>query len=460
MLVAKALSAFVIVGLVPVAVSVPWWLWCGFGVGQMAAAAGETLLILVVAMLPGALVAVLTDSLARAMLWTVALVAVVLFGGGFYIANMGREQVIVPLRLVATVLIITVELALVVAVQFHVRRRGWWLAAAAAVVMGTLGLATRGMWRSMNSFSAPREHDAALAADLRVQFHRAEAGEISGRAGSAPDARPVWQRVRSEVVVSGLPREVFVFGQMARQRWSWPGGPVVERLEPFYFDRGSMPLFGLKDAIVAPELKALWAEQLEKRTQRKFAPGEEFAEMDGWLQPSLVARMRKEPFAYEAQLWWQVARPELRLEVPLAPTRWTARGGHGIGIERIDRNPNFQLTFVATRPVLLMPLLRFTHEWHHDFEQNDQSWALLDRERGVVTYVFGERHSDKPRTLAISGVKIEWRTHFAAGPGKMREGKWVHDSDWRMGTSLAVFTLHDEAVVSRELKVEQYVLSK
>lgn len=462
MLVAKAISATMIVGLVPVAVSVPWWWWCGFGVGQMAAAAGETIVVLMIAILPGALVAVITDSFARALLWTVAVVAVLSFGGGFYAATMGGDQLLIPLRLIGTILVIAAELAVVVAVQFQVRRRGWWLAVAAGLIGCTLMLGSRGMWRPLKDFNEPREHDAARAPDLRVQFHRAEADPAPQRLSFAgPSASPVWQRVESQLVVSGLPRDLQVIGQIAKQRWIWPEGPAATRTEQFYLFGGSTPLFGLKDATFDEESRNRWLEQLEKSTGRRFAPGEGFAKLSGWLPPSLVARMRKEPPAFEARVWWQIARPDLQIEVPLAPGRWRARHGHGIGIERIERDLNFQITFVATRPLRLWPLLRSVETWYRDFEPDtEQAWALLDRERGVVTYTFGERHSDKPRAIAVNGVRIEWRQHFTAGPGKMRDGKWVADPAWRAGTSLAVFTLHDEAVISREVKVDRYVLAK
>src|ERR1043166_4899007 len=80
LLLAKAVGAFAMVALIPVAVALPWWLWCGFSAGQVVQAASETLAVLTLVIICGALLATLTDSLARAMLWTLVFVAVVLFG--------------------------------------------------------------------------------------------------------------------------------------------------------------------------------------------------------------------------------------------------------------------------------------------------------------------------------------------------------------------------------------------
>src|SRR5688500_2718808 len=42
---AKAIGLFLMVGLLPVIVSLPWWLWCGFNAGQAINAASETLVV-------------------------------------------------------------------------------------------------------------------------------------------------------------------------------------------------------------------------------------------------------------------------------------------------------------------------------------------------------------------------------------------------------------------------------
>src|SRR3954468_1440711 len=84
MLQAKTLGVLLIVALIPVLVSLPWWLWCGLGAGQIAGAAFETALVMMLVAIPGALMAVLTDSFPRALLWSFLLFAIVIFMSGFF----------------------------------------------------------------------------------------------------------------------------------------------------------------------------------------------------------------------------------------------------------------------------------------------------------------------------------------------------------------------------------------
>jgi hypothetical protein len=131
LLAAKAIGAFAMVGLIPVAVFLPWWLWCGFGIGQIVHAARETVMVLALVVVAGALLASLTDSLARAMLWTLVLAAVALFGMLFFTVlnaarvRTGNDMALVISRSVVAVVVVGVECAAVVVVQFLIRRRGW-----------------------------------------------------------------------------------------------------------------------------------------------------------------------------------------------------------------------------------------------------------------------------------------------------------------------------------------------
>jgi hypothetical protein len=251
-------------------------------------------------------------------------------------------------------------------------------------------------------------------------------------------------------------------GAAAKQRWTWPNGTVLERLEPFYSEMENRPVLGLQTGTSDRETKRAETASLTGRTKREFAPGEFFAEASAWLPPSLVARMQTEPPKFEARLWWRVVRPELKLEVPLAPGRWLARNGHGVGIQRIQRNDDLlSITLVATRPLLLSSLLRALRDPYRRIELDaEQWWALLDRERGRVAYIFGEHHADKPRAIVVHGVKVEWRVHTTGGPGIYRNGKWAREPGWSDGSSLAVLTLHEDAVFSRDVKMERFELAK
>jgi hypothetical protein len=445
LLTAKALGVLIIVGLVPVIVSVPWWWWCGFGVGQMARAAGEMLILLLLAVLPGAVVAALTDSFARALLWSFAAVALVMFSGFFFtVAHVAtalgdnRDLPFLLARAEFAVAAVAAELMGVVAALFLVRGRRGWLAAAGGLIAMTIVVAAR--WTPLDASAEPREHDTGRGDSVRVQFQQAMAGPKPQDAAKKTGTMK-YQRVTSQLVVTGLPQDRSLLGLAAKQRWTWPNGTTVERFEPLFFssDVGPRSLLGLK---IYPDGQEEPEENL----------------LEAWLPASIVARMQTEPPKFEARLWWEVIRPELQLEVPLKPGRWVTRNGYGVGIDRLDtRDDAFNIVMVATRPVLLWPLLRASGEWYRRFELDyQQSWALLNRERGRVSYVFGELHGDKPRWIVVYGVKVEWRMHFWTG-ARTRVAYPARDPNRVPATSLAIITMREDAILSREVKVDRFL---
>ena len=462
LLAAKALSVLVIVGLAPVAVSVPWWLGCGFTAGQMTEAAGETLLVLTLAMLPAAAMATLTDSFARALLWTVALAAVLLFGGFFFtVFNVGtlqgrRDASLMVTRCILAVGAIALGMLALVIVQFFARRRGGWVGAIATLMV--IAIVTAARWRSSWFADALPEHHVERASAVTLSFGGAVAGHPPGRAKAMAAKVPPLQRVETAFAVSSVAPELGLLSGTARQRWTWPDGTSIERVEGFSGSADFASLAGLAMPNAGDVRRAL-----ASRLGRPLAANEQVVIASAWLPPSLVARMHKEPPKFEARLWWRLLRPELRVEVPLAPGPWKAGRGHGVGVADVQSHKDtVDLTFVSTRPVLLSPLLGAkAQEWFNRFEADRQQWwALLDRERGRVVYLFGERHPDKARAVVINGVKIEWRQHTLVKGGQLAEGQYVLDPDWRMGTSLGVVTMHEEAVFSRDARVDRFELAR
>ena len=84
LLAAKALGAIVALVGLPALITLPWWLACNFGPGDIAWALAEMALWQLAIALPAMLVAALTDSLARAVLWTLALAMTVAASTAFW----------------------------------------------------------------------------------------------------------------------------------------------------------------------------------------------------------------------------------------------------------------------------------------------------------------------------------------------------------------------------------------
>ena len=456
LLAAKAISVVVIVGLVPVAVSVPWWLWCGFTAGQIAAAGGEIVLLAMLAMAPAAVMAVLTDSFPRALLWTVALAAVLLFVGfGFTVLNadvvQGKNIDLVMTRALLAIGALAIEMFALVTVQFLVRRRGWWVGAAAGLMVVSVLIAAQWRWSWFQQVLP--ERDAERAANVAVRFAHAAAGAPPERQNRPGDFEPL-QRVETGFVVSSVAPDLGLLGATAEQRWTWPDGTRIERVDAISGSSNFATVAGL-----AIPQRQEWRRAIAYRTGRALGQNEDGVIVQAWLPPSLVARMQKEPPKFEARLSWRILRPEVRLEVPMATGPWMARRGHGVGIAQLEQQRDTVIIkLVSTRPILLSPLLRGKSvEWLSRFDPNrEQSWMLFDRERGKVVYMFGERHADKTRAIIVNGVKIEWRAHVLVKGGRYVAGSFVPDPNWRPGTSLGVVTMREEAVFYRNVQVDRF----
>lgn len=443
---AKTISVIAIVGLVPVAVLLPWWLWCGFDAGQIAAAAGETLAVLVLVALPGGVVAVLTDSFPRALLWSVASVAVLLFGGFYFLVGLAAttsgdeaERILIVVRCLVAIAGVALAMAALIGVQFLVRRRGRWTVAAVGLMV--LNGAGAIHWPWAWQAKPAHEYHAERGQGIAIEFDGAVVSDPQGKRVHYRLGVPV-ERVETRGILRGAPRDLVLDGVIARQRWTWRDGTHLERWETFHADTMHDSLLGVR----LERAEDRWSVMTKSVVGRELAPDEGYFVAPAGLPPSLVARMRKEPPRFEARLWFRVLRPELRVEIPLAEHPWTARRGHGIGITGItpvrqETDEKLTLKMVFTRPVFLSALIRDLVV--RVFDQQPR-WALLDRERGRLRWAFGELRGGKERVV-VNGVGIEWRTLSVRAPG--REGG---------GTSLVVFTMRELAVFSREVKVDGF----
>jgi hypothetical protein len=452
---AKAIVVFLMVGLLPVIASLPWWLWCGFTAGQLINAAGETILVMMLIALAAALMAVLTDSFPRALLWTVVLAAVVLFGmASFTVVQAAtiRSDLNFPLvisRSIAAVVAAALVMLGVVVAQFYLRRRGWWLAAAAGLAVGLVLLAfqwPRG-WIPLD----PSEFNASLADSIKLRFDHAVAEPPPRQ--RKPGAE-TFQEVRTQFVVTGLPREMAADPIGARQEWRSATG-VIRRVAQNQWN--TQPP-SASPVIADPETDRWLAERAHLRGWGLLPEGEAGLQVKSHIQPSLVARMQAEPPAYQARLWWRLLRSQPLFEVPLAKGPHVAREGRGIRVARVERSTShLDVTLVETRPVTIRSLLDAAASDHTWFNRREITGATLFQvHRGRSEYLNPfDRDLDDPRLVIVNGVEIAWRRRAPVGQHVIRNGKQQYLEPKVDGDTLAVWHWKEEAIFSREVKVER-----
>ena len=451
---AKAIGLFLMVGLLPVIVALPWWLWCGFNAGQMINAGVETILVMMLIALAAALMAVLTDSFSRALLWTVVLVAALLFGMLYFtIVNVATVRsahdfsLVISRSIVAVVALAIVMLSVVV-VQFFLRRRGWWLAAAGALVVVLVVLSFRWPWGWIPI--DPVEFNASLADSVKLRFDQATA-EPPPR--ERKPGQEVFQEVRTHFVVSGVPKGFDAHGIGAWQEWR-AGTAVVRRAERQWWT--TFPLETRRDP--DPETERWLAQKSDKRFSAQLIEGEAGLRVTSYFQPSMVARLQSEPPEYRARLWWHLVRSQPLFEIPLATGRRMTREGRGIRIARVERgSSSLEVTTAETRPVTIRSLLNEEagqRAWYYRHNITDAFLFQVNRERGEYLNQF-DRNFDDERRVIVNGVEISWRRRAPMGPQVIRDGKWQHLRPRFDGDTLGVSIWKEEAVFSREVKIER-----
>lgn len=453
---AKALGAFIVVALMPVAASLPWWLWCGFGGAEIFNASLEIVAVMFAVIVCGAAMAALTDSLGRALLWTVVFV-----GGGlfamFFFSFVNASQLptsvqssLVLTRSVFAIVAVLVELIVIVIVQYYLRRYGWWLGVAAAVIVATL-LVALDLQTSWFDPPEPPQFNTSLANGVTVRIEGARV--MSDRRTNAPD-RPIYdQPIAIGGTLSGVAPQFTVRGVGGRHRWTSPDGLTIDR----------SLLSGRIDIVRYSSLGAL---------SQDFEP----VTVDGipfsarvLLPRSIVARLGTEPFTYEARLWFRLGRMQRWYEMPLAARDWTQYGVRRVKILRNwGADDNMGVDFVETSPYPLSAsitgLSRF-NTWGMPIVSFPQ-FFLFDHERHEVGWLQGIRS----RHAIVNGVLVFWHSGGVTRPGRQagrspvpagwtrRVPAWLESSN--TGTTFGAAAWHTEAQFARDVKAERFEIAK
>jgi hypothetical protein len=497
MLAAKAGGLVVILGAIPVLVALPWWLWCGLDARAIAVAAVESCAVAAAVGAPAALVAAFTDSLARALLWTLVVVAFVLFGGFFFgwvaATTLVRDASDTSLSISRGVVAfgsLAIEFGLFAGLFYVVRRRWALLTMMVPMVLLTVPIASRSTWRIFPE--EPQLLEPHRADGIEVRLAHAWTEHIFSSARS-PVGQPLYHEVEALFSTDHVPAGTILLGVAARYTWRWPDGASVERttLAETYFDQSwaFANTLGFKLPGPDPETAAWWQQDLDTFRTRSMAarrdgtppprlhlpPESAGAKMPesplvlasvangntftvggtAWVTPSLALKMMSTPADFEARLWLGVMRPRLSFEMPLQPGPWHYGTGGRMRIATVERQGDAAtVMFTATRAGSLWEILRMNavrHGWW------DWGYTLAMRTGPVVVNrARGELHQEWRRVatpLVVTGVEIDWERLAVSGGNVMRSGKLVPWPGWLDGASLAVLTMEPEAVFARDVKV-------
>lgn len=446
---AKAAGILAVFAAAPVLVLLPWWLACGFDGRETAWAAVEAFGWQVAVLLPALALAAMTDSSSRLLLWTIVGVLGVIVGLLFQSVAGGKSDLIAT-RMVVAGAVAAVVMAMVIVNQFLTRRFVVSLTIALAGVVLVAVIGRTWHWSAKNG----------LGGGTMVRPTTGEAEWVKAVAVEFSGARLKDTTLTMRLLARGLPTGGRLEVAKSRQIWRWPGGLTVERenlLGGTWEPQDLRGVLGLKAKAPDQETAAyLEKRHAQRRDERWDAEGGLFSWVN--LAPSVAARLRREPPAYEATMDAVLVQARIAAELPLRNGAQSDQGFADVKIAEVERTGHRTQVKLATvlsphrgaGPGLWRTFTR-SQEWRR------RAWTyVVNRTTGDFEQVgYAEAFTGMPQ---VAGVKIGWSTLFVQGPKVRRGDAWTPpDERWTEGASLVLTDEKELGRLSLEVKAERVV---
>jgi Flp pilus assembly pilin Flp len=451
--VAKGIAAISILWGVPVVVSVPWWCWCGFTLSQMGAAAAELGLLAALIYLPAAAIAALTDTIARALLWSLVFLPIVLTN--FPLLAVLPQSAGVDGALVTRVVLMTgllfAEIGLVVVARFFLRARVW-----PVVLVAILAISSQwtGRWITWNYYATrSSEVRPERAADVRVQLRRQVITEAV-----SPEVRrqnEVWKRWRGEFELQRASTAVPLVPLLVQGVWHWQNGTRTTRmLDTPLGDSGAMRELGLHpvsiDSVTREWAKSHPESYVHLLGQIQDVESPMIETTVALLPKTMIERIKAERPKLDVELWHLLGHPRIQLELPLEPGPWRTSDGLGCRIERSSiARGSAEIVLASTSPISLVSRI---------FRKENSALVEYYFQQRIVpinwaTHEYGRTMQWRLWPIFINGVRVSWQRFSVDGGYAVRDGKVWQRPGWLEHASLAFVTFDDPAIFVRKVEV-------
>lgn len=341
LLLAKCITTALILVAIPSLISLPWWLWCGFGTHEVGVGVRSFSVAAVAVALPAAFVASVMDTLSRALLWgmMVALVALVLLT----VTVLGGRPTTGALPIVRVPLLtasVFATFAVVTSAQYVWRRVG------ITAVVFTVGVMMCGLGFGLHLGYIP----------MRLPHHEAIATAVQARligATAAPARGGAAVEVTTRFDLTGAPQGMLIFGTGVAETWSLSDrgcrvGAMTTLTPNFVADipftlgfhrvanlrLSTKVKLGPRAVLPSEELRVRQElqrrEQLSRPAQSVTSDPAVVARTN--LAPADAALICGDPVRFDAELGIAIVEPHIVAERPLGDTGWHAEGGRGLRI--------------------------------------------------------------------------------------------------------------------------------
>lgn len=472
LLAAKAVAALAILWGGALLVGLPWWWWCGWGAAEMTRGAVEYGLLAFAIGTPALIVGAITGTLARALLWSPALVAALLLWGVPLVAgSWGSNGAVGFIFRTAMAVIATWLLLWVALIGLY---RAWWKPKS-FFAWGALGLMVwvASAWMPLERLFpvGPREFRPELGAALNVTFDSANVDIV--KAGSRYTEPTAEVRVWHSILPDGFAEteNLIVGGLGAETRWNWGSQTLARDGYMSRWSNRSWKPAGYDWMKVDAETQAWRKAELEKlqASRPKFPRTSSLTPMPSQTETiqfqtthlvpvSFGEKMTRDPSRYASKVWLGLARPVVRTAVPLVARQSQSGDAQRVFLRHVSwssEGPRHHATIVLADYLAQSwsaTLLQTATERGWFRSRSESGYLLLNPETKEVTGV----SRDWARTVYVHGVAVTVRRMNVIFDRLRRGDAFVDRPGWKTGASLAYLEMKPESVVSRDVRIDGF----
>ena len=464
---AKLLGTLLIFGMLPVLISVPWWLMCGFGAHEIGEAMLESFVWQALFVLPSLALAVLSENFARYFTLTLAVIFVVAVACLFQVAYLShwthQSLAVQEARVWVVLALIVAGIIGVVVHQFLTLRT--WRSSGLGLASLVLAMTAANAW-PWDFVTYSRATDPKLASGVTMSLTDAL---ITRETGDA-DKRPSHLSVQLEA--QGVPAGRVLNAYATRLAWHGADGAWLGTSG--WASGGS---FGpglhipVHQALqLSPEREdeetQRWRAELRARFPSRFSTpslpkeGEIFFSTHLTIKSELVNQLPNKPKEGILITDLELARPLPLLELPLRAGPRRTREARSVRVVQVEPNKakgregDRVASIVETQPanaVMYWGLL-FGYDRTFDLGSGAGYWEV-NRSQGTLDWLV---NMGRGPFIWVEGVQITWSRLQIPAPRGIRGGKWVVlRPDWTDATTLALVGFTDSVQFNRTVKVEQ-----
>lgn len=443
LLAAKILGAFLFFILGPVLVSLPWWLWCGFGLRDTGYAALQVMVLQAVVVLPALTLSAVAGQSSRFLLGTLVMLIAVPAGTGTvaYYLPKGLPAELLTSRVILAYGLGAVTAGVIIWLQYRSRR----LVRSLLVALAGVGLVlligcfwpwdVTGLWPKDTSQLAGTEK-------ITLNFSETTLESKGGR-----------HRVIFLITAKDIPAELGILKGSSEVEFRWPDGTTylrgghVSPVNPDYTARSRLNLPPVQMDAATENKKREMAEAYQRRVAESGRQSQAplpagvtlFTSVD--LPPEIAAKFTTPP-AVRISLRLETGWAELLLEVPLKEGAGKAANGVRLQVLKLEPVETSKPAMQVSATVITSQSARM------EFVQ----FLLVDRTHGTVI-MEGASLIRPPTSFLPMGINRSLlRLNI---PQLWRDDQWVGAPEWLEQDTLAAVTYRPDGGFDRVLQADR-----